>query len=101
MQESTEPKLQWWIDVVLLLAAPVIAALAALLDASRDQMAFIVLGSPVPMAAIVGTRLAMRIKGHRALKISLGIVFVLVLYVALCIAGMFGCTWGGQPFHHE
>jgi hypothetical protein len=99
MDKRAEPKLNWWLDVVLLLAAPAISVLAALSKATQDQMAFVVLSFPAPLAVIVGVRLAMRIKGHIALKIILGIIFAAVLYVALCIAGMFGCAWSGGPFN--
>lgn len=98
--QPNKSKLNWWLDVVLLVAAPIISFMAAIFsNATQDQMAFVVLGLPGPLAAIAGARLAMRIKGHIALKVILGVVFAAVLYVALSIAGMFGCAWGGGPFN--
>ncbi|MGV3756218.1 MAG: hypothetical protein ACO1QS_12620 [Verrucomicrobiota bacterium] len=101
MENQPKSKLNWWVDLGLFLAAPVMICLVALLNVSEEIMAPLALFLPAPLALILGIRLARRIKAHPALVVLLGLFFVGAIYFLLCILSIFGCTIvGGEMNIH-
>jgi len=99
MENQPKAKLNWWVDLVLFLTAPVLTLLVAMAGASEDVVAFFVLGVPIPLALALGIRIARRASVPVVGLVLLSIALACMFYFVLCVLCMFGCTFGGGKFN--
>lgn len=94
-EEPKEKKLNWWVDLALFMFAPVSSLVVASLGGSGDLMASVVLLLPIPLALIIGGRVALRGDNSMTVLVILGIVFAFGIYAATCVLSICGCSLGG------
>lgn len=89
----------WWPDVICFLAAPSLSLLISAAGSAEEFIIASVLWLPIPLAIVLGARLAMRAKIPLIGKVFLGVAIAFMLYIAICALSMLGCTLGGGSFN--
>lgn len=94
-----KPKMNWWVDIGLFLAAPLLAALAASAGGNEDTIASIVLLLPVLTGFPLGYRVSVRAAKTQTTRALMTILLGGGFSFLLVILSMFGCSLGGGGFN--
>ncbi|MGV3756219.1 MAG: hypothetical protein ACO1QS_12625 [Verrucomicrobiota bacterium] len=92
MDDQTKPKQNWWVDVALFLAAPVVAVLIGLIGGVLREFGALLLLAPLPCGLVLRSRMARRVARKETVIALLTLFFGAFFAAAIAAATMFGCS---------
>ncbi len=91
MDDQPKPKLNWWVDAILFLSAPVLAFLVGLTP-MFGEFGTLVLLAPFPCGLALGYRMARRVAHKETVIALLTFFFGAFFAAAIAATSMFGCS---------
>lgn len=98
MTDQTKPTFNWWVDVALFLAAPVVAVLIGLIGGALRELGPLLLLAPLPCGLVLGSRMARRVARKETVIALLTLFFGAIFAAAIAVTTSFGCSLSGGWF---